>query len=196
MQIANMKGYYYALLVSFLLSACVAIPKNNVIALTDNVTYSLTAPPKAMVNKTVSHLVEVSYLNDQHRFIAQVEYRKSEIALAAISVEGLPLFDFTWQQGSVVEVNQYLPMQNVDINYIIADMQLCHWTFSQLKKSVKGQQARVIQTMIGNKGMWRRSIYDHETLIVEVTKTKTGFQVNNKIRNYLINLTHLSKESL
>lgn len=186
---------FYLLMIS-LVTACVSVPENNVINFSDNVTFSLMPPSLEMINTTSSHLIEISYLNDKHRFIAQVEYASDEIVLAAISAEGVPLFDFIWRNGGVINMNQYVPLPNIDIGYVIADMQLCHWALAQIKKSLKGQHVEIKQIPLDRPGLWKRSVYDQGKLMIEVVKTTNGYSLKNMIKNYHISLTDLHKESV
>lgn len=188
--------FFLVMALSALFVGCVTIPKNNTVNLTRSLTYTLTPPPTGYITKTESHLIEVSYGEQQHRFIAQVEYHQNKIAMAAISVAGAPLFDFIWRTHSPTEINQYVPLTNIDINTIIANMQLCHWPLTQIKSAIQGPNIEVLQhSNLEDKAiLWQRNIRQDKQTIIQINKLANGFQFTHLTHHYTIKLTELSQE--
>ena len=106
---------------AILLTACASIPDTKSVQLTEDLSFKLTAPPINKIDTFDSHLVEINSKENNHQFIAQVEYRDNEIAMAAISPQGLPLFDFIWFSHKSSEINQYVPLPDLDIGFIDND---------------------------------------------------------------------------
>ncbi|MGB1263392.1 MAG: DUF3261 domain-containing protein [Cognaticolwellia sp.] len=165
------------------------------VALADNLHFILTSPPAEKMATVDSHLVEISSNGKKHQFIAQVEYRGGEIAMAAISPQGLPLFDFIWFSDKNNEINQYVPLPNVDIGFIIADIQLCNWPLQTIKSSLKGTDVSVTQQPVANEKAvtWQRKIMQNNNLIIKVDKFADGYQLENITRGYRIRLTQLER---
>ena len=180
-----------------LLSGCALTSNNNSIHLTENLALVLTPPPSEKVGEINSHVVEITTKGESYRFIAQVEYRNNEIAMAAISPAGVPLFDFVWFSGKATEINQYVPLPFEDIRFIIADMQLCHWPIYMIEKSMFGRNVRVAQQENINQKpvIWQRTIWHNNQVIINIEKLDNGYQLENVVRGYHIRLTNLDKES-
>ena len=184
-------------LLAWLLTGCAITSDNKAILLSDHVSFRLTAPPLVKIATLDSHLVEISTNNKSHQFIAQVEYRRNEIAMAAISPEGLPLFDFIWFNDKASEVNQYVPLPNVNIGFIIADIQLCNWPLSIVKSAISGPNVSVSQQVVANKKhvIWQRTIAQNNETIIKIEKLTDGYELVNIVRGYRIRLTNLDREN-
>lgn len=184
-------------LLAWLLAGCAITSDNKAILLSDHVSFRLTAPPLVKIATLDSHLVEISTNNKNHQFIAQVEYRRNEIAMAAISPEGLPLFDFIWFNDKASEVNQYVPLPNVNIGFIIADIQLCNWPLSIVKSALSGPNISVSQQVVSNKKhvIWQRTIAQNNETIIKIEKLTDGYELVNIVRGYRIRLTNLDREN-
>lgn len=185
------------LIVACLLAGCAITSDSKAIFLAENVSFMLTTPPLEKIATIDSHLVEISSKGKKHQFIAQVEYRNNEIAMAAISPEGLPLFDFIWFRDKASEINQYVPLPNVDIGFIIADIQLSHWPLDTIKSALFGMNISVNQQLILNEknAIWQRNITQNNNVIIKIEKFVDGYQLENIVRGYRIRLTNLDREN-
>lgn len=179
------------------LTACAITSGNKLVFLTDNLSFMLTAPPANKIAKVDNHVVDISTEDQSHLFIAQVEYRRNEIAMAAISPQGLPLFDFVWFSDKTTEVNQYVPMPSIDIGFIIADIQLCNWPLDTLQTSMLGTQVDISQSPVLHEKsvVWQRTIKENNKVIIKIEKRDDGYELENIIRGYRIRLTNIEKES-
>jgi hypothetical protein len=173
-------------------------PLDNTVTLSSSLSYTLTSPPATFIAKTQSQLVEITYGQEQKRFIAQIEYGKNEIAMAAISIEGMPLFDFVWQLNSPMKINQYISLPNINIKNIIADIQFCHWPLLQVTSSLHGENINVSQKDIVDDValIWQRTIKQEKQIILKIDKSASGFQLTHVLRGYHINLTDLNQEGI
>ncbi len=185
------------LLLAYFIAGCSALPDDKALYLTKSMGLVLTVPPTEKVGSIDSHLVEITTKGESHRFIAQVEYRSNEIAMAAVSPSGVPLFDFTWFSNKTTEINQYVSLPFVDIRFIIADMQLCHWPINIIQSSLLGSNVRAVQVEDTNdkKAVWQRTIWDNDQIIIKIDKLKGSYQLENVMRDYSIRLVNLNKES-
>lgn len=181
-----------------LLTGCATTKKVNAVKLAPSLSYTLSPPPVTHISKTESHLVEIAFNNQHKRFIAQIEYGQNTIAMAAVSVEGIALFDFVWSLDGQVETNKYLPLPNIDIQNIIADIQLCHWPITQIVSSLAGKNVEITQQDDTQEPsiLWRRTIKQDNQIIVKIDKTENGYQLAHTLRNYHIKLTKISQEDI
>jgi hypothetical protein len=192
----RLKSKLLLMILACLLTACVITSDNKSVFLADDLNFILTVPPENKIAKVDSHVVAITSKDQTYQFIAQVEYRRDEIAMAAISPQGLPLFDFVWFSDKATEVNQYVPMPSIDIDFIIADIQLCYWPLSTLKIAVIGTDVDVSQSpVLHNKNIiWQRIIKQNDKIIIKIEKRDYGYELENLIRGYRIRLTNLEKE--
>tara|TARA_R110000737_G_scaffold315747_1_gene325865 strand:+ start:2181 stop:2705 length:525 start_codon:yes stop_codon:yes gene_type:complete len=173
------------------------MPESKTVFLAENVSFKLTAPPAEKVATLDSHLVQITSKDKENQFITQVEYRRNEIAMAAISPEGLPLFDFIWFSNKTSEINQYVPLPNVDIGFIIADIQLCNWPLHIIESAISGANIRVSQQLISNKKhvIWQRTITQNNNVIIKIEKLLDGYELENIVHGYRIRLTDLNRNN-
>lgn len=185
------------ILMACLMTGCATISDSKTVLLAQNVSFLLTDPPLEKIATVDSHLVEISSKGQSHQFIAQVEYRKSEIAMAAVSPEGLPLFDFIWFSDKASEINQYVPLPNIDIGFIITDIQLSNWPLDTIKSALLGSNVSVKQHSILNEkdSIWQRTITQNDNIIVKIEKFVDGYEIENIVRGYRIRLTNLDREN-
>ena len=172
------------------------MPKTDLIEISPGITYQLTSPPSELISESYNQLVEIWYSGKNKRFIAQLEYQEHKIALAAVSVSGMPLFDFIWQVGQPLKINQYIPLPALDIHYIIADMQWIHWPIERLKASLQGQHVMVEEHREVNSDNWQRVISQGKNIIYRVSKTKNIYQLEHTKRDYRIKITNLDMEDI
>lgn len=180
-----------------LISACSSTTQHDAIYIADNVGLHLTPPPNDKIATTQSHLVAISLDKQQHQFIAQVEYTQDKLVMVGVSPQGLPLFDFTWQYPTLLKVNQYLPLPNFDVSYVVADMQLCHWPLAVLRSAIEGKNITIEQKEVaGDEALiWRRIIKKDGQNLIIIEKGINGYHLNNLQRKYQVNLTNLAMEA-
>lgn len=168
----------------------------------DKVFYTLTAPPVSLQQQQQMHLIAANYGDESYQFIAQVEYGENTISLVAISLAGIPLFDFKWQKDGMVIINQYVPIEQIDINHVVADVQWAHWPIEQLQASTKGKNIEVKQfsTATGNKeltnSIWKRVLMSDDNEVLSVEKFKEYLLLSHKNKGYSIKVTSLKKGQL
>jgi len=186
-----------AMLMAWLLTSCAMTPNSNVIFLAEGLSLTLTAPPPGKISTLDSHLVAISSKNNSHQFIAQVEYRAGEIAMAAVSPQGLPLFDFIWFSDKTSEINQYVPLPSIDIGFIIADIQLCNWSLDLIKLALGGANISVFEQtgLPDSEIIWQRTIMQHNKIIIKIDKRTDGYELENRARGYRIRLTDLERKN-
>lgn len=182
---------------TWLLTSCAITSDSKSVFLAENLALMLTAPPAEKIATVDSHLVEITSKGKMHQFIAQVEYHANEIAMAAISPSGLPLFDFTWFSDKASDVNQYVPLPSIDIRFIIADVQLCNWPLSILRTAVFGSNVSIKQQLAVDRKnvIWQRTIMQNNQVIIKINKFENGYELENLIRGYQIRLTNLERDN-
>jgi len=165
------------------------------------VMYTLTLPPAKLIGVASTQLISVNFAGKQQQFIAQVEYSEDQIALVGISTTGLPLFDVIWRSDAPIILNEYIPLPDLDIEYIIADIQWTHWPLKQLEQSVVGDNIRIVEQKFPNNDaapkvvLWQRRLLQNEQVILEVNNFGEYFTLEHKLRNYTIKITPLNKDN-
>jgi hypothetical protein len=205
--------FYVFLLLNFVLvSGCTMtkhqkLPVNNVnLTQAGNgefspVIYQLTLPPENLVDTVTTQLIEINFSGKQQQFIAQIEYSKDQIALVGISTTGLPLFDVIWRNDKPIALNQYIPLPDLNIEFIIADIQWTHWPLKQLESSVVGDEVSIIEKYLPENLetsvsiLWQRKLLQNQKVILEVNDFGKYFTLTHKLRNYTIKITPLNKDS-
>jgi len=194
-----------------LLSGCAVTQQTKVPVNTVNLTqvaagenspvmYTLTLPPHTLIGTASTQLIEVDFAGNQQQFIAQVEYSEDQIVLVGISTTGIPLFDVIWRNDAPIILNQYIPLPELDIEFIIADIQWTHWPLKQLEHSVVGNNIRVVEQHLGKNSetvdsVWQRRLLENEQIILEVNNYGEYFTLEHKLRNYTIKITPLNKDN-
>jgi len=97
-------------------------------------------------------------------------------------------------------LNQYIPLPELDIEFIIADIQWTHWPLKQLEHSVVGNNIRVVEQHLGKNSetvdsVWQRRLLENEQIILEVNNYGEYFTLEHKLRNYTIKITPLNKDN-
>lgn len=165
------------------------------------VKYLLTLPPANLVGTVTTQLIEVDFSGKQQQFIAQIEYSENQIALVGVSTTGIPLFDVIWRSDTPIALNQYIPLPDLDIEFIIADIQWTHWPLKQIEYSVVGDNISIVEKgfPMNSKApaalLWKRRLMQNEQVIVEVNNFGEYFTLEHKVRNYTIKITPLNKDS-
>lgn len=194
--------YIFYIAVVLALVSCAVKTSSNVISISPHITYTITAPPDALVSTTHTHLIEASFDGKQQRFIAQIEFKSQQISLAGMSVTGVPLFDFTWQNGQVVDSNQYVPLPGLDLHYLIADMQWIIWPIESLIASTDGEHISVTQSNLastqedGLDNDWIRMVKYKNKNVLNIRKMANQYTLQHTLRNYEIKITDVSKDKL
>lgn len=188
-----MKLKFFISVFLFLLSACVSVPTQRHVQLSDNISFTLSPPPAELVGVVHTHLIEVHFNNETKSLIAQVEYAKNKISIAAMSVSGVPLFDLIWFANKTSEITQYVPLPGIELNYIVADLQWVNWPLKQLNASVISDADFVIQTAV-LKSDWRRKVMYQDKLIMQIEKKNKQYFLHHKLRDYKITITDLSED--
>jgi len=176
-----------------MLAGCVSSPTVKHVPVAPGIFYKLTLPPAELQKASLTQLVEMKIDANSHSLIAQVEFFSDKIVLAAMSVEGMPLFDVSWYPQQKATINQYVPMPNIDINYVISDIQWAHWPIEILRESFTGEGVEVSQESKEN-GNWVRIVESANGVIFSVEKNMQAFQINHLTRHYQVNITNLSRK--
>jgi len=177
----------------FLLTGCASIPNEEYVQLSTDVSFKLSSPPVDLIGDIQTHLIDVQFNKESQSFIAQVEYAKNTITIAAMSVSGVPLFDLIWHTNKPSKITQYIPLPGIDLNYLIADLQWVNWPLMQLKKAVISKDTIVVQTDISISD-WQRKLLFKDKLIMQVVKKDKQYFLHHKQRDYQITITDLGEE--
>ena len=148
--------YIFVLLNVVLLNGCTSIIKtkspvvNVNLTLVENgkllpINYTLTLPPDHLVGTVTTQLIEANFANKNQQFIAQIEYSKDQIAIVGVSTTGIPLFEVVWRNDAPILLNKYVPLPELKVEFIIADIQWTHWSMEQLKSSVVGDNISIVE---------------------------------------------------
>jgi hypothetical protein len=87
------------------------------------------APARRIVQQITAH-----WANKQASMICVLELDKQHIAIAGLSNEGLSLFNLSYNGKSLTVDKSPLLPDNIQPEYIIADLQLVYWSIIELQK--------------------------------------------------------------
>jgi hypothetical protein len=204
---------YQFLLLSFLLLSGCAVTQNkehlsNEVNMTQSsngefsaVAYTLTSPPDKLVGTVTTQLIELDFAGEKLQFIAQIEYSENQIALVGVSTTGIPLFDVIWRNNTPITLNQYIPLPELDVQFIIADIQWAHWPLKKLERSVVGDNINIVEKDFLMQGeapvsvLWQRRLLQNQQVILEVNDFGPYFILEHKLRHYTVKITDLNKDT-
>jgi hypothetical protein len=174
-----------------LLSGCISMPKSQLVTMAPGVTLQLTAPPVALQMQSQTQLLEATFNGKTESLLAQVEYTATEIKLAAMTPSGIPLFEVLWSVDAPAVIQQYVPVPNLDISYVIADLQWVSWPLSQLQDATTGTL-----TQLDSGRNWTRTLVQGEQVILTVEKFDNRYVLKHLLRDYQITITELNRVTL
>ncbi len=183
-----------ATLISFsllLLSGCISTPKSQIVTMAPGVTLQLTAPPVALQMHSQTQLIEAKFNGDTQSLIAQVEYSATEIKLVAMTPSGIPLFEVLWSVDAPAVIQQYVPVPNLDISYVIADLQWVSWPLGQLQLATTATL-----TQVDDGSNWVRTLTQDEQVILTIEKSDNRYVLKHLLRGYQITITELNRVTL
>jgi hypothetical protein len=174
-----------------LLSGCISMPKSHLVTMAPGVTLQLTAPPVALQMQSQTQLLEATFNGKTESLLAQVEYTATEIKLVAMTPSGIPLFEVLWSVDAPAVIQQYVPVPNLDISYVIADLQWVSWPLSQLQDATTGTL-----TQLDSGSNWTRTLVQGEQVILTVEKFDNRYVLKHLLRDYQITITELNRVTL
>lgn len=174
-----------------LLSGCISMPKSQLVTMAPGVTLQLTAPPVELQMQSHTQLLEAEFSGKTESLLAQVEYTATQIKLVAMTPSGIPLFEVLWSVDAPAVIQQYVPVPNLDISYVIADLQWVSWPLSQLQQATTGTL-----TQQDSGSNWTRTLVQGEQVVLTVEKLDNRYVLKHLLRDYQITITELNRVTL
>ncbi|WP_394173844.1 DUF3261 domain-containing protein [Thalassotalea litorea] len=101
---------------------------------------TLTPPPEALINRSLSQLFSVTAQGKRFEFIVQTEISSKGIVMVALTPDSLPAFEIEFTQGQPLQVRSYIQQWQQLAPYILADFQLVYWPVDRLNNNLTGSR--------------------------------------------------------
>ncbi len=170
------------------LSGCALIPPEQVTAKPELMPI---AQPLGPARRIVQQINAV-WADRQESLLAVLELDAKHIAMAGLSNDGLSLFNLTYDGNTVVSDKSPLLPEQVNPEFIIADLQLVYWPIAELQKKLPagwrleaGQNKRILT--VGNKKQVEVNYLTPDPVwpkAVELVNFQYNYRLNIKTLSY------------
>lgn len=151
-------------------------------------------------NLNVTQLVDISFKDQQHSFIVQMEINATEDSLKLVGLTrfGIKVFDLTWKAG---KMNYWIHDNAPEVfspSFLLADIQLALWPINHIESHLSGEGVKLQhdESEPSNR-ILRKS--GSEILRIHFLKNEQGLdslKYEHLYRQYSISVDTLSIESL
>ncbi len=175
----------FFLLISFLSSCSAPLKKEHsslpVITLDKNLNISLLPPMALDTAVSLTQSVSIDFNGQQHQFIGKLEISDHSFKMVGISHIGMKLFSIYSENNLyVLEASPTLGSQ-LDIEYLLADLQLIYWPVKKLNQQLQQTTASLKFDKLG------RQLLNNNEPIITIRFT------NNKQWNKDVTYKHLKR---
>lgn len=175
---------FILLLISSVLLISCTLPQSQsqqMVSLGSQSSLQLSDAPPELIGQQWQQILTFEREGQQQQLLTQLQITAAQgLHLVAMSAQGITLFELTQQGSGGYQVKHFLPVPEINANYILADIQLVHWPLLQLKKHLVN--ANIIATPTAQ-GMVRVVTQNNEKLIsIDYQAQKT--QLINHQRGY------------
>ncbi|WP_199609011.1 DUF3261 domain-containing protein [Flocculibacter collagenilyticus] len=164
-----------------LITGCASkIPTNTQsVSVASDVNLSLSMPQMSQLTslkESQQQLITFKSNNHNRSILVNTEYDLSGIKMVAMSPQGIPLFSLNFIKEQQIQLQRYIPLDDLRPEYIMADFQLVHWPVELLNKHLNG--GKIEEKHNGN-----------ERVIIQDSKTVIRIKYNK----HHINFEHLER---
>jgi len=114
-----------------LLSSCALLPSDQ-----SNHQQTMPIAKPTGPSRRVVQQISGTWADRTESMLVILELDSKRIAMVGLSNDGLSLFNWRYDGDKVVSDTSLLLPQNIDPNYMVADMQLSYWPVDALKSSL------------------------------------------------------------
>lgn len=162
-----------------MMSGCSSLTRVQSVTVSSNIHWVIQ-PANAMnalTDKTVQ--LTAIYGGESHRMLVTTESSIELFIMVALTAQGIPLFELTLNNESVIQSKTYVPL-SIDPEYILSDMQLINLPLVKIQENLIG--AKVTETLVG--GNVKRSIKHGNTRVIDIEYRKNTIEFYHYQRNY------------
>lgn len=153
-----------------------------------NVSLILAAAPDELVGQNKSQLMKIAYQASSKTVQSQLSFGENNVAVVAISPQGLPLFEIQWQSATrTFNQVKYVPLAQLEPKHMLADIQLVYWPLSLLEQNLRG--AKITEHVDADKRVRNILIDDKEVISIRYSNDKIFYQHHQ--RNYRFEIQEL-----
>ncbi|MFY8275197.1 DUF3261 domain-containing protein [Pseudoalteromonas sp. SSDWG2] len=176
---------FVSLLVLFMiLLGCNSTYKaSDTVMFTQGVGLELSAAQSSLYSSHWQKRMFVMRQGQERALLSQLEIDATgAVKLGLMTSVGLPVLTLNYSQKHGLRAKEYVSLQGLDAQYILADIQLVHWPITQVQEYVRG--AHVTQSDNGNVRV--RELYTDERLLIRITYDAHRITLSNFIHEYEI----------
>lgn len=177
-----------ALLVCLLLAGCASFSTVDArqVAIGNSTVLQLLAPTEELSERVLTQLVTFRYGTHQDSLLITIEFVDKDLTAVAITPHGIPVFELTYTQAGLLNVEKYIELEAVDPRFIVADLQLSLWPLSMLNAAIDNGEVHENIAANGEKKRWV-SLQDEVILDIDYqsdslvfTHHQRGYQITVK----------------
>ena len=189
----------YLLLIIFLVSCSTESIKQldelPTVFLDGKLEMQLLPPMSTDMPISLTQSVLIKHNNQQHQFISKLEISDKSFKMVGVTPIGLKLFSIYSNGNSFVFETNQIAGSDLNIKYLLADLQLTYWPVEKLNQRLLASSA-----VIKSDGHSRQLLRNNE-IIIDIqfnNKSRWEKQINFKHlkRNYTVHIQTLSIEKL
>ncbi|MDO6426644.1 DUF3261 domain-containing protein [Thalassotalea sp. 1_MG-2023] len=179
---------YIAIIFSILLLSCSAIQQTTKVSIAKGVVLNLL-PNEVGVKYYEQALLTVIQQNQQYNMLVNTQYSQGKLAIVAVSLQGMPLFELTRDVVGNVNIKRYIPL-DIDPAHMLADMQLIQLPADKLSLQLSGGRLIENQNAINK----HRTIYFHQQPVIEITYLENVTEFHHLQRQYKMTIKKIKAD--
>lgn len=176
---------YLVILILTLLFACSTTQQPAEVSIAKEIALKLQ-PVNEEAKYYQQALLTVTMQEQQHNMLVNTEYTQGKLAIVAVSLQGMPLFELTYDVIGQVNIKRYIPL-DIEPAHILADMQLIQLPTDKLSSRLIGGRIEEVQ----NAENRVRTFYFHQQPVIEITYFDRVIEFHHLQRQYKMTIKKL-----
>ncbi len=143
--------------------------------------YQLQAIPSEFDQQVWSHSLEFV---GRGKWLSQIEFNQTELALVALSATGIPLAQLQWSKSKGLNMVQ-APIIEFDSKQVLRDIQLIHWPIASIEAGFNDSTYSVSE----DKAKSHRIIKQGQQRLITINYQKDKITFDNALQQYQLIVT-------
>ncbi|MEO2279999.1 DUF3261 domain-containing protein [Pseudoalteromonas pernae] len=174
------------LLVILFISGCAAIEHKQTgetVYFQPATSLTLSAPSAELLGNQWQKRMYVTRGGSSKTLLSQLAIDDNgKVNLAVMTAVGIPVLTLTFDQVNGIQAKEFVDLAGLNPQYILADIQLVHWSATQLQAHLQGAK---INEYLSPRGQVRE-VLDEERVIMTITYEQNAVVLKNELRDYEI----------